>query len=145
MANLRPIAPGEVRNPRGINRRRPITDRYYEWSESMLPEAIRRKINKEFHAEILKEGATWADATAARQFHEAVMKGSTAAAKEIREAIEGRSPQRQEVIGPERKEVTIRVVYEDRNEPDRLGPNAPTGKQHPLLLSGTRLPSNESK
>src|SRR6202049_3206237 len=100
LANLRPIAPGEVRNPRGINRRRPITDRYYEWSESMLPEAIRRKINKEFHAEILKEGATWADATAARQFHEAVMKGSTAAAKEIREAIEGRSPQRQEGIGP---------------------------------------------
>jgi len=82
----------------------------------MLPEAIRRKINKEFHAEILKEGATWADANAVRQLFEAVMKGSTAAAKEIREAIEGKSPQRLDISGPERKEMTIRVVYEDRNK-----------------------------
>jgi hypothetical protein len=107
LKNLRPPwKKGDVPNPKGVNRKRPITDRYFGRAEDPLPEKIRKKFK-------LEEGATWGDALALRQFSEAVMKGSTAAAKEIREAIEGKSPQRLEISGPERKEITIRVIYEN--------------------------------
>src|ERR1700680_3556181 len=113
-ANLRPARPGEVRNPQGINRKRPFTDRDYQWSEEVLPEKLRARINRILETEVLLEGAMWADANAVRQLIEAVLKGSTAAAKELREAVEGKSPQRLDISGPERKEMTIRVVYANR-------------------------------
>jgi hypothetical protein len=34
--NLKPIKPGEVRNPQGINRKRPFTDRMYAKTEQPL-------------------------------------------------------------------------------------------------------------
>ena len=40
------------------------------------------------------------------------MEGGTKAAKEIADRIEGKPPQRMEITGPVRKDVTIRVVYD---------------------------------
>jgi hypothetical protein len=47
---------------------------------------------------------------------DALMEGGTKAAKEIADRIEGKSPQRMEITGPERKEVTIRVVHDARRK-----------------------------
>lgn len=116
LKNLKPpIKPGEVRNPQGINRKRPITDRYFERSEMPLPESLRKKINASFpdsESEVLPPGSTWADANALRRFLDALTEGGQPSSKEIREAIEGKAPERIEISGPERKEITIRVKYD---------------------------------
>jgi hypothetical protein len=52
--NLKPTKPGQVLNPQGINRKRPITDRYYQRSEEPLPEILRAKINASIGEELLK-------------------------------------------------------------------------------------------
>jgi hypothetical protein len=115
LANLRaPWKPGESGNPLGINRKRPITDRYFERSESPLPEKLRRAINVGCGEEVLGPDATWAQATALRRFMDALTEGGQPSSKEIREAIEGKAPQRFEITSPERKEVTIRVVYAEQ-------------------------------
>jgi hypothetical protein len=111
LANLKPIKKGEVRNPQGINRKRPITDRYYERSESPLPESIRKRVNKSIGEEILQPGATWAEANALRRFLSAIDPDGQPSSKEIREAIEGKAPQRLEISGPERKEITIAIRF----------------------------------
>ena len=114
LKNLKPAKPGQILNPRGINRKRPITDRYFQWSEEPLPEILRTKMNASVGEELLKPGATWAEANALRRFMDALMEGGQPSSKEIREAIEGKAPQRIEIAGPEKKLVTIHVVY-DRN------------------------------
>lgn len=115
LANLKPAKPGEVRNALGINRKKPITDRYYERAEDALPDKIRRQFNEKLGIEALKEGATWADANALRRFMDTLMEGGERSAKEIREAIEGKAPQRIELSGPERKEITISVKFDMEN------------------------------
>jgi hypothetical protein len=115
LANLRaPWRKGETPNPRGINRKRPITDEYFAQACELVPERLRQRFNRRAKMELLKPGMTWAQAIALRMCYEALMEGSTRAAREMREAIEGKAPQRLEITGPERKEVTIRVVYEKR-------------------------------
>jgi hypothetical protein len=118
LANLKPamIQPGEVRNPLGINRKRPWTDRYYERSEGPLPEILRRQFNERLGMEVLPPGSTWADAGTLRQHMDAMVEGGTKAAKEIADRIEGKPPQRVEIQGTERKEVTLIVRYEKRNQ-----------------------------
>ncbi len=99
LANLKlPFKKGEVHNPRGINRKRPITDRYYQRTEEPLPDDIRERFNRQMGKEVLKKGATWGDAIALRLCIDAVLTADTGAAREIREAIEGRSPQRLEIF-----------------------------------------------
>ncbi len=49
---------------------------------------------------------------------EAAAEGNVRAATEIREAIEGKAGQRLETSGTEKREVEIRVVY-DQEKPDR--------------------------
>jgi hypothetical protein len=117
LANLKPamIQPGEVRNPLGINRKRPWTDRYYERSEGPLPEILRRQFNERLGMEVLPPGSTWADAGTLRQHMDAMMEGGTKAAKEIADRIEGKPPQRMEISGPEKKEITIRVKFDMQN------------------------------
>ena len=114
LANLRPAKPGEVRNPLGINRKRPWTDRYYERSEGPLPEVLRLQFNQKLGMEVLPPGATWADAGTLRAHMDAIMEGGTIAAKEIADRIEGKPPQRKEITAPVRTEVTLVVKYEDR-------------------------------
>jgi hypothetical protein len=115
LANLKPIEPGEVRNPLGINRKRPITDEYFQMSDEPLPELLRLQINQKFGEEILPKGTTWARANSLRRFLDAMMEGGSKAAKEIADRIEGKPPQRMEISGPEKKEITIRVKFDMQN------------------------------
>ncbi len=107
--NLKPWKPGESGNLSGWPKKRPISDRYAERAESPLPDKERIKRG-------LPKGATYGDALALDQFN-AALKGRTDAAREIREAIEGKAPQRVDA-GPGSQEVTIRVLY-DQEKRDR--------------------------
>jgi hypothetical protein len=86
LANLRKWAPGQSGNPSGRPRRRPISDRYAEMVETLLPDDIRNAVG-------LPKGATYGDAIALGQARQAI-KGKPDAAREIREAIEGKTWQR---------------------------------------------------
>ena len=79
LANLNPAKPGEVRNPVGVNRKRPWTDRYYK---NPLPNLIRVKFNEKMGAEVLE--ATLADVGTLRTHMDAIMEGGTRAAREMR-------------------------------------------------------------
>ena len=113
LANLRPAKKGEVRNPQGINRKRPFSDRYFAIAEEVMPEKLRKAFNKEAGSEILKPGATWGDADAYGQFLQAA-KGNVNAAREVADRVEGKPPQRLEITGPEKKQVTLVVRWEKR-------------------------------
>jgi hypothetical protein len=80
--------PGQSGNPGGRPRKRPISERYEELAELELPKKDRIK-----HG--LPEGATYGDALAMVMFKLA-LEGNPNAAREIREAIEGKIRQRQE-------------------------------------------------
>jgi hypothetical protein len=71
--------------------RRPITAALIRIGESKLPERERKKLG-------LGPGATWFDAVAASMFRAAV-RGDVEAAREIREAIEGKAPLHVELSG----------------------------------------------
>lgn len=103
--NLKPWKPGQSGNPGGRPKKRPITDEYLQMSEEPLPEVIRKQINEKFGKDFLPEGTTWAKANALRRYMDSLLEGGHMSSKEIREAIEGKSPQRIELSGPEGKEI----------------------------------------
>jgi hypothetical protein len=70
---------------------RPITAAFIRVGESRLPERWRKQLGLWNHA-------TWFDAVAASMFRAAV-RGDVAAAREIREAIEGKAPLHVELSG----------------------------------------------
>ena len=80
--------PGVSGNPGGRPKKRPISDRYAEIAEREMSEEDRVKYG-------LPEGATYGDALAIVTFR-AALAGKIEAAREVREAIEGKTPQRQE-------------------------------------------------
>src|SRR5712692_4887002 len=85
--NLRPPwKPGESGNFSARPKKCPISDSYAELTEVLLPEKRRIK-----HG--LPKGATYGDALVLGVF-KAAIEGRTDAAREIREAIEGKAPQR---------------------------------------------------
>ena len=75
--------PGQSGNPSGRPRRKPVSGRYEFMCEVPLPESIRKKLG-------LEAGATYGDALSLMQFRSA-LNGNTGAAREIREAIEGKA------------------------------------------------------
>jgi hypothetical protein len=83
LANLVTWQPGQTGNPGGRPKKKPITDRYLRIVETELPGEIRLVIG-------LPRGATFGDAIALAQAWQAI-KGETTAAKEMRDAIEGRT------------------------------------------------------
>lgn len=112
LANLRPPwKPGQSGNPEGINRKRPITDEYFALADLVIPEEIRKRIPAKIRP---AKGTTFAQANSLRRWMDSMLQGGHGASKELREAMEGRAPQRLEITGPERKEITIRVI-EDRS------------------------------
>jgi hypothetical protein len=115
LANMAPpIKKGEIRNPRGINRKRPWTDRMFSMTEEPLRITEEGElIRKSMH---LPENATWGDAAVRRLMRECI-KGSVAALREFADRIEGKAPERLEITGPERKEITIRLI-QDRVKAD---------------------------
>jgi hypothetical protein len=81
--NLRPPwKPGESGNLSGRPKKRPITERYAYFLE--VPLSDRERVKRG-----LPKGATYGDAIALGQMKRAIM--NTQAAREIREAIEGRA------------------------------------------------------
>jgi hypothetical protein len=79
---------GQSGNPGGRPKRRPIFDRYAAMAELSLPEEERIKYG-------LPGGASYGHALVARTFKDA-LEGNPYAAREIHEAIEGKTGQRQE-------------------------------------------------
>jgi len=110
--NLRPPwKPGESSNPNGRPKKRPISDRYNFIVEMPLPKKLRLELG-------LWKGATYGDALTKRHI-DAAIAGDGPAAREVREAIEGKSNQRPETVGS--REITIHVLYEDPSpKPDKV-------------------------
>lgn len=91
--------PGQSGNPSGRPRRKPVSERYAFMCEVPLPEKIRKKLH-------LQVGATYGDGLSLAQFH-AALDGDTTAAREIREAIEGKSAIRtEEEVAPVRIDIS---------------------------------------
>jgi hypothetical protein len=119
LRNLKPPWPaGQSGNPSGINRKRPYTDEYLRMSQSPAPPELIAKFNRRFKTPILPENATWAQLHANELFLKGA-KGDVTALKEIADRIEGRPPQRPDLVGMERQEVTILVKQEQM--PGRQG------------------------
>jgi hypothetical protein len=93
--------PGRSGNPGGRPKTRPITTALVFIGESELPDRWRKRLG-------LWKGASWFDAAALGVF-QAAAKGNPAAAKEIREAIEGKSSQRVELTGAGGEEIKAKV------------------------------------
>src|ERR1700677_586006 len=119
--NLRPPwKPGQSGNPSGRPKKRPLSSAYIEFAERRLPERLRRSLG-------LPEGATYTDALAEALFRSA-LNGNVPAARELREATEGRADVRpKEPAGD--VEIQFRVLYEQtprvkRPDPDNSGGDA---------------------
>jgi len=112
--NLKSFKKGQIGNPTGINRKRPLTDRMFGRVEELLSdsaegEALRKKLK-------LSPAATWGDAFICQLSRE-VMKGNVGAFKEFGDRIEGKSPERLEISGPEKKEISIRIIHDREPRP----------------------------
>lgn len=114
IANLKPIQPGEVRNPEGINRKRPYSDRYLELAEQEIPKKIREKLNKRAGQQVLQPGATWADAENLNLHLRATEEVNPKAVKELADRLEGKAPIRVEIQGATRTETTLEVIFRQR-------------------------------
>ncbi len=79
-------------NPGGRPKLLPLTNRYRDRLEEKLPEKFRRWVVQRIPplAEILFEGSTYGDLVVITMILQAA-KGKTEAAKEIREAVEGKA------------------------------------------------------
>jgi len=89
--------PGKSGNPGGRPRRLPITERYAETLEMQLPPVQRRQMEQDIGMKLPKK-FTFGDAIALRTAIEAM--NSVKATREMREAVEGRAPERIFVRAP---------------------------------------------
>jgi Family of unknown function (DUF5681) len=85
------FSPGQSGNPGGRPKKRPISERYLTVAELPVDEKLRKKLG-------LPIGATYADAGVVAQYN-AMIRGNPSAAREIREAIEGKATHRLELTG----------------------------------------------
>jgi hypothetical protein len=83
--NLKPWQPGESGNPGGRPKTRPMREYYKEELEELAPEELVRSLK-------MKEGATFGRALARGQIISGI-KGKAQSAREIRETVEGKTPQ----------------------------------------------------
>jgi hypothetical protein len=103
---LKPFPKGVSGNPNGRPKKRPVSDRYAKLLELEVPPDLCIKLR-------IKKGTTFGDAIALRQALQAVVAKNHSFAKEIREAIEGKAPQRIEIASPEDGEINIVVRYDE--------------------------------
>lgn len=107
LQNLKPFKPGNPGGP-GRPRKRPLTEAYDAWLQAELPASeIARLRSKDI---IVPPGTTNADMVALSQGRAAIS-GNTMAAKEMREATEGKSPQRHELVTPKDREIHLRIEW----------------------------------
>ena len=121
-ANLKPWGPN---NPPplspGRSRKRPQSEANDDLLRTEIPDAWRKAMNsvmmdgRKQNVEILKKGATFADAIAYGLAKKAMI-GDATAAKELRESVEGKSVQRVELSSPEDKGFEVRVTFEPPNK-----------------------------
>ena len=106
LANLKPpFQVGHAPLPgAGRPRKRPITEEYDDLVREPVPVEIARAMK-------LKPGTTWGRAMAIARAREALQAGGTPAAKEMREAIEGKATQRIELSRSEERASEFVVVY----------------------------------
>jgi Family of unknown function (DUF5681) len=116
LANLKKWVPGQSGNPSGRPHKRPISDRYAEIVETILPDDVRNALG-------LPKGATYGEAIALGQARQAI-KGKPEAAREIREAIEGRTAARDEE-GGERRITTILIDRAHRPDWEAMRKSVP--------------------
>jgi hypothetical protein len=95
--------PGNPGGP-GRPRKRPQSEAYDSVLQMELPMEVCRAMK-------LEKGSTWADAIAIAIARKAIT-GDVAAAKEMREAVEGKATQRIELTSPEDKGFELHVTYE---------------------------------
>jgi len=118
IANLTPWKPGQSGNPEGRRRKRPLTEAYDELLRMVMPDAMRKQLNLAKvdgvmrDMKILGPGATWAEGIAIGQIRKAML-GEVASAKELREATEGKSTQRIELLSQEDRTVTLVRVFDE--------------------------------
>lgn len=113
LVNLRaPWKKGETPNPSGRNRKQPLSDRFRELAEEPMPIELIDRFNRKWKRKLLFVGDTFARACAMALALEAIFgTDGPRAAKEMREAIEGKAPQRVQLTAS-RAQVTLRVVYD---------------------------------
>ena len=120
LANLKPIKPGEIRNPLGISRKRPYTERLEHLSE--LPLSGTQEGRKIMIDLKLTEGATWADA-AMFEITRRAARGDLAAIREIIDRIEGK-PKPVETEDRTSKEAHVYLVVGEEKVLDQAKPIA---------------------
>jgi hypothetical protein len=137
LANLKPAQKGEVRNPEGINGRRPYTAAYEALSTALFPEIFRKFKNGQLKKTLLAQGfpdaeipeiypagLTWAEANAIERHVNALLQGSLGDAIEVRESTEGRATQRIEFS--KRNDRVKDYLEAFRLERQRANANKPT-------------------
>jgi uncharacterized protein DUF5681 len=117
--NLRPPwKPGESGNPSGRPKRRRLSDAYGELVERRAPEELRIRFG-------LWEGATFADVIT-KALIDSSINGNVPAARELREATEGKADVRPREPA-EDVEIQFKVVYEQTPRIKRPDPDNPGG------------------
>ncbi len=127
--------PGQSGNPGGRRKKRPISGRYAELAELELPEEKRIKYG-------LPEGATYGDALALVRF-DAALEGKPDAAREIREAIEGKTGQRQEETPDQ--DITVIITTVGSEPPAVEGVNRPRLRSYREFTQMAELPDSRRK
>lgn len=132
-------------NPTGINRKRPYSDEYHAYAISELPEEIRLKVNAAYEKqfgikELLPQGTTWARAQILRQEVQALMEPAVHLTSEMADRTEGKPPQRFDLTGMERQEVTIKVIVAEQ-KPARQNPPI---NVIPIQVETSELPKQPS-
>ncbi len=116
---LKPWPKGKSGNPGGKPKKRPITDEYFWLAEQPITPQMRQKIRRSYGI-IIPEGTTWARCLSLRLFLQGmglkIDSGAARSVKEIREAMEGKAPQRLEITGPERKEIQLLVRFDKKKK-----------------------------
>lgn len=112
LRNLKPFAPGKSGNPGGRPRKRVLSGAYEDWLRMKVDAATLLKLREKGHR--IPENATNADLVALRTGQEALA-GNVLAAKEMREACEGKPGMRFE-LSPGSEGFQVNVVFEEPRE-----------------------------
>jgi hypothetical protein len=103
-----PWKPGESGNPNGRPRKRPMSEAYDDYLREPVPPAQLAAMKAK--GVPVKAGMTNADIIALAM-GKAAVEGNTLAAKEMREAVEGKSTQRIELTSPTDHGFVVRMQY----------------------------------
>jgi hypothetical protein len=104
-----PWKKGESGNPSGRPKKRPVTDEYFALADIEVPKEICKALKVKY-----VPGRTFSQWNALRRFMDCMLKDGHRAAKEVREAMEGKAPQRIDLTGTQTVEQILRVVFEKR-------------------------------